>query len=177
MLKFSPAFIALVFFMAAGIAPATQAFQGRSDEIISSTTAGEMVVLLKSFGWEAEITTDNAGGPDAVQITFNGYTSWLRLKDCPDNAPSQCGSLMFFSNWDLGRDVTQADMVKLNKYNDVNVVGRTYFIDKNGPKGDQVGIDFVISIKGGVTRQHLIQEVEHWDDIIDKFVETFRSQD
>jgi len=106
MIKFSPAFIALVFFMAAGFAPATQAFQGRSDEIISSTTAGEMAVLLKSFGWEAELVGDGEGVPDAVQISFNNYNSWLRLKNCLENVPERCGTLIFFANFDLGRKVS-----------------------------------------------------------------------
>jgi len=177
MLKFSPAFIALVFFMAAAIAPATQAFQGRSDEIISSTTAGEMVVLLKSFGWEAELVDDGEGVPDAVQINFNDYKSWLRLKNCLENAPERCRTLIFFANFNLGRKVSAQDMAILNTYNDENVVGRAYYLEKQDQdNADQIGIDFRISLNGGVTREHLTLEAEKWDEVIDTFVAGYRDE-
>ncbi len=172
MLKFSPAFIALVFFMAAGIAPATQAFQGRSDEIISSTTAGEMAVLLKSFGWEAELVDDGEGVPNAVQISFNDYKSWLRLKNCLGNVPERCGTLIFFANFNLGRKVSNQDSVILNSYNDKNVIGRAYYLEND----NQIGIDFRISLNGGVTREHLTLEAEKWDEVIDTFVGTYKDQ-
>ena len=177
MLKFSPAFIALVFFMAAGIAPATQAFQGRSDEIIYNTTAGEMAVLLKSFGWEVELVDDGEGVPDAIQINFNNYKSWLRLKNCLENVPERCGTLIFFANFNLGRKVSSQDMVILNSYNDKNVIGRAYYLEKpDQDNNDQIGIDFRISLNGGVTREHLTLEAKKWDEVIDTFVETHKNQ-
>lgn len=177
MLKFSPVFIALVFFMAAGFAPATHAFQGRTDEIISYTTAGDMAVLLKSFGWEAELVDDGEGVPDAVQISFNNYNSWLRLKNCFENVPERCRTLIFFANFDLGKKVSSQDMVILNSYNDKNVIGRAYYLEKQDRENnDQIGIDFRISLNGGVTREHLALEAEKWDEVIDIFVETYKNQ-
>jgi len=177
MLKFSPAFIALVFFMAAGIAPVTQAFQGRSDEIISSTTAGEMAVLLKSFGWEAKLEDDGEGVPDLIRISFNNYKSWLRLKNCLESVPERCRTLIFFANFNLGRKVSSQDMVILNSYNDKNVIGRAYYLEiQDQDNNDQIGIDFRISLNGGVTREHLTLEAEKWDEVIDTFVETYKNQ-
>lgn len=177
MLKFSPAFIALVFFMAAGTMPAIQAFQGRSDEIIYSTTIGEMAVLLKSFGWEAELVDDGEGVPDAVQISFNNYNSWLRLKNCLESVPERCRTLIFFANFDLGRKVSTQELVIVNTYNDEKVVGRAYYLENTEQDNDdQVGIDFRISLNGGVTREHLTLETGNWDEVIDEFVAGFRDQ-
>lgn len=68
-------------------------------------------------------------------------------------------------------------MVILNSYNDKNVIGRAYYLEKpDQDNNDQIGIDFRISLNGGVTREHLTLETKKWDEVIDKFVETYKNQ-
>ena len=171
-------FIVLGCFMASTAPPGAKAFQDAqgagTPEIISRVTALEMVDLLRGFGWESEIIEDNEGDPDRVRIEFNDYSSWLIFKDCFGSAPPRCSTLLFFANFDLGRRILPSDPEIMNKYNDTKVIGRAYFLKKPEQESDQIGIDFRISLEGGVTREHLILESRKWEGAINAFVANFQ---
>ena len=180
MRNFSYIFIVLGCFMASTAPPGVKAFQDAQGagppEIISRVTALEMVDLLRGFGWESEIIEDNEGDPDFVRIEFNDYSSWLIFKDCLESAPPRCSTLLFFANFDLGRRILPSDPEIMNKYNDTKVIGRAYFLKKPEQESDQIGIDFRISLAGGVTREHLTLESRKWESAIDTFVENFHEE-
>lgn len=158
--------------------PGAKAFQGAqaaaTAEIISRVTVQEMADLLSGFGWEASVWEDDKEPSDFVQIKFNDYTSWLTLKDCFEGASPKCSTLLFFANFDLGRRISSGDSEILNKYNDTKVIGRAYFLKKPEQEMDQIGIDFRISLEGGVTREHLTLEARKWEGAIDDFIANFR---
>lgn len=77
---------------------------------------------------------------------------------------------MFFANFDLGRDVSSGDYRAVNKFNESQVFGRAYVIERQS----QVGVDYVIELGGGVTEEHLAENIGRWADVISAFVEKFR---
>lgn len=171
-------FIVLGCFIALAAPPGAKAFQAGQaaspSEIISRVTPAEMVDLLREFGWEAKIIEDDDGASDSVQINFNDYSSWLIFRDCLESAPARCGTLLFFANFDLGRRILPGDPEIMNKYNDTKVIGRAYFLKKPQQGTDQIGIDFRVSLEGGVTREHLILESRKWEGAINAFVTNFQ---
>lgn len=171
-------FIVLGCVLASTASPGAKAFQDTqgagTSEIVSRVTALEMVDVLRGFGWEAEIIEGDDGASDSVQINFNDYSSWLIFRDCLESAPARCSTLLFFANFDLGRRILPSDPEIMNKYNDTKVIGRAYFLEKPEQDSDQIGIDFRISLAGGVTREHLILESRKWEGAINAFVTNFQ---
>lgn len=173
-------FIVLVSFLVFLALPGAKAMQSGqavdASEIISDVTFQEMVDLLKGFGWAAKVWENDEEPPEFVQIKFNEYTSWLTFKDCIEGIQPRCATLLFFANFDLGRRISSNDPEVLNKYNDTKVIGRAYFLKKPEEDQDQIGIDFRISLEGGVTREHLRLEAGKWEGAINDFVANFREE-
>jgi len=52
-------------------------------------------------------------------------------------------------------------------------MGRAYYLDYEEENKDQIGVDFRISLNGGVTRNHLAQEAKAWEDVIQSFMDHY----
>lgn len=160
-------FIAFVTHLEAN---AYQAGRTNSPQILSEITKAEMAEVLSSFGWEV------IDLPTALEIKVNDITGFITLKDCTEGTPERCKTLIFYANFDLGREILAKDSEVVNTYNDTKILGRAYFLEFSEPDSDQVGVDFRISLKGGVTREHLVQESLNWGTILNNFVEFFREK-
>ncbi|MEO1135992.1 MAG: YbjN domain-containing protein, partial [Pseudomonadota bacterium] len=79
--------------------------------------------------------------------------------------------LMFFAEFELGRDETPGDYRIVNGFNDQQVFGRAFVL----PKVDKVGVDYVIELGGGVSEKHLTENVGRWADVLAEFLTTFQA--
>jgi len=139
-------------------------------QVISDVTKTEMIALLRGFGWEIDEIADVE---DAMGIKTNDISSFLRLKDCNEAPQNRCQTLIFFANFDLGANVTSKNAEVINEFNDLKVMGRAYYLDYEEENEDQIGVDFRISLNGGVSRNHLAQEAKAWEDVIQSFMDHY----
>jgi len=84
--------------------------------------------------------------------------------------PLACENLVFFANFPLGRTVTADDFRIVNRFNDSQVFGRAYILESR----QTVGVDYVIDLGGGVSEDHLAQNISRWADVIAAFVASFQ---
>jgi len=170
-------FIFLGFLLVWATTPGARAFQddqgAAPPEIIYGVTAAEMDDWFRGFGWESEILEADDEGRPNIQIKFNDYTSFLKFRHCTTAVPGRCSTLLFFANFDLGRRISANDPEVLNNYNDRYVMGRAYYLKKPDEDVDQIGVDFRISVEGGVTGRYLALEAVKWEEVISDFVANF----
>lgn len=163
-----------------GFSQTAGAFQGAGSEttleIQKGVTLEELETALNLFGWEAKILIPEEGDPEFVEIHFEDIESWATLRDCDDPSAGGCQTVLFFANFSLGRKLEMADIEILNSYNDEFVVGRAYFLKKEGEDPDEVGVDLRVSLKGGVTRLHFNEEAAGWETVVFNFIGAFQGE-
>ena len=84
-------------------------------------------------------------------------------------SPAACENLLFLANFNLGRDVTPDDYVIVNRFNDSQLFGRAYVLAGT----NQVGVEYVLEMGGGVSTDHIAQNVARWSNIIRAFISNF----
>ena len=157
--------IKLVFAaLAALMACATSAMANNTDAV----TSDQLEEILSDAGLGPTMTEDAATGAPVANGTIGEIQFWVRALDCA-GSPAACENLVFFANFNLGRDVTQTDYRVVNSFNDSQIFGRAYIIEKE----NQVGVDYVIELGGGVSPEHLTKNISRWADVISAFVEKF----
>jgi len=143
-----------------------------SAQTTSAITADELESVLQAAGLTPTVTEDAATGAPVANGTVGEILFWVRAMDC-SGSPAACENLVFFANFDLGRSVSATDYRVVNNFNDSQVFGRAYLLERQ----NQVGVDYVVELGGGVTNDHLTQNVSRWADVIDAFVKKFSSGD
>ena len=97
-------------------------------------TGSQLKQALSQAGFSADIVKDKKSD----KLVLKGTTKLsggqkinfiLRTRDCKGK-PLACETLMFFANFDLGREIKPADFKTLNKFNDTSVFGRSYALEK-----------------------------------------------
>ncbi len=141
-------------------------------QTVESVTAETLESVLEGAGLGPSMTEDASSGAPVANASVGEVQFWVRALDC-SGAPAACENLVFFANFDLGRSVTATDYRVINNFNDSQVFGRAYIIEKQ----NQVGVDYVIDLGGGVTEQHLTNNISRWADVVAAFVEKFSSGD
>ncbi|MFQ5562006.1 MAG: YbjN domain-containing protein [Parvularculaceae bacterium] len=136
----------------------------------TALTADEMELVLTEAGLNPTITKDASTGAPVASGKLGQITFWVRALDC-SGEPAACATLVFFANFDLGRQITHTDYRIINNFNDKQVFGRAYIIESQA----QVGVDYVIELDGGVSRDHVTQNVARWADVVAAFLDNFRS--
>ena len=112
---------------------------------------------------------DSASGAPVANGTAGEISFYVRALSC-SGAPAACENLVFFANFDLGREASTSDYQIVNSFNDSHVFGRAYVLaNKN-----QVGVDYVIELGGGVTEEHLSENVGRWGRCDFSIVAKFR---
>ena len=137
---------------------------------VSAVTADELEAALSAAGLSPSMLEDAANGAPVANGTAGEFSFFVRGLDC-SGTPSACETLMFFANFDLGRTASAGDFRVVNKFNDSQVFGRAYVIEAQS----QVGVDYVVELGGGVSKDHLEQNVSRWADVIAAFVDQFRT--
>ena len=137
-------------------------------EITTAMTAGEIESALNEAGLETQMSADGSSGDPVIVARGDGVTFVVRALDC-SGRPSRCAKLLFFANFSLGRSVAEGDYRVVNKFNDSQVFGRAYILEGR----NQVGVDYLIELDGGVTTDHVAGGVARWSDVIKTFVTEF----
>ncbi|MEQ1931892.1 MAG: YbjN domain-containing protein, partial [Parvularculaceae bacterium] len=92
----------------------------------------------------------------------------VRALNC-SGSPAACENLLFLANFDLERPVTPDDYLIINKFNDSQLFGRAYVLANTS----QVGVEYVLEMGGGVSSEHIAQNVGRWANIIGAFLGNF----
>lgn len=143
---------------------------GAQAQSIGAVTAGELEAALAEAGLGPNMLEDAATGAPVANGKAGEFSFFVRALNC-SGAPAACEDLVFFANFDLGRPATAADFRIVNDFNDSAVFGRAYVLETQ----DQVGVDYVIELGGGVSEAHLAKNIGRWADVISAFVEKFRA--
>jgi hypothetical protein len=134
----------------------------------AALTGEELAAVLGAAGLSAEVIEDAKTGAPVATAAAGTITFWVRALDCA-GAPKACSTLMFFANFDLGREEAPADYQTVNAFNDRQVFGRAYLI----PAKNLVGVDYVMELQGGVAPDHIAANIARWVDVIDAFIAHF----
>jgi hypothetical protein len=153
---------------AAMLAAASTAAQAQTK---SALTGEELAGVLSAAGLEAQIIEDAKTGAPVATARAGQIEFWVRALDCA-GAPKACSTLMFFANFDLGREAAAADYKAVNAFNDRQVFGRAYLL----PAKNLVGVDYVIELQGGVSADHIANNIARWTDVIDAFIAHFSDE-
>ncbi|MBY0420664.1 MAG: YbjN domain-containing protein [Parvularculaceae bacterium] len=130
----------------------------------SAITATELQTLLRSAGLPGEVVDDAARGIGA-ESSVGDIRFAVQALNC-QGAPRACSTLMFYAHFDLGRPAGPRDFEAVNRFNDGQVFGRAY-VRKDR---DQVGVDYVVELDGGVTPDHLARNVDRWRKVVTEFL-------
>ena len=137
-------------------------------QLIDRVTGDQLEAALSSANLNPKIISDSATGAPVAKGKAGQFEFYVRAMSCT-GSPSACENLMFFANFQLGRGVTAQDYQIVNQFNESQVFGRAYVI---GAK-NEVGIDYVVELGGGVSEAHLSENIGRWADVISAFVEKF----
>ncbi len=154
---------------AAGAAFAMALCGGAGAQTLNGVTADQLESVLAEAGLNPDMMADSASGAPVAQGKAGQFGFYVRALSC-SGAPKNCETLVFFANFELGREVTPADYRVVNGFNDSQVFGRAYVLEGTG----EVGVDYVIELNGGVTEEHLSQNIARWADVISAFVSKFQ---
>jgi hypothetical protein len=136
----------------------------------NALTSAEIETVLSDAGMAVTMMEDAASGAPVASAQAGQVQFWVRAIDCK-GAPKACSTLVFFANFELGRAATQADYEIVNRFNDSQVFGRAYLL----PARNEVGVDYVIELDGGVAPGHISANVARWADVIAAFISHFSS--
>ena len=139
-------------------------------EVKTSLTAAELESVLADAGLSPSMLLDAATGAPVANGRAGEIQFWVRALDCA-GAPKACENLLFFANFSLGRQITARDYLVINDFNESQVFGRAYIIEG----ANEVGVDYVIELGGGVAEEHLARNIARWSDVIAAFIEKFRA--
>ncbi len=140
-----------------------------SAQIVDSVNGEQLEAALNAAELSPTMMEDSASGAPVASGTAGEFSFFVRALSC-SGTPAACENLVFFANFDLGREATASDYRIVNSFNDSQVFGRAYVLaNKN-----QVGVDYVIELGGGVTEEHLSENIGRWSDVVDAFFAKFR---
>ena len=138
-------------------------------QTISGVTASELETILEDAGLSPDMRTDSADGTPVAVGKIGDYTFIVRALNC-SGTPKSCSELLFFANFPLGRQPTVRDLLALNEFNETQVFGRAYLLPNTGTSAE-VGVDYVIELDGGVSEDHVSNNITRWGDVVAAFVE------
>lgn len=141
------------------------------NEILTSVSPSQAETMLESQGWQSEIFFSDDKTSVAVLAVVGEINIVLSLRNCADNTNFDCETLLFFANFDLDNPITGEQQAQINNFNDSNLTGRAYYtlpIDETPPR---IGLDMRISLKGGVTKEHLVYETLEFKSALDTLLQ------
>ena len=139
-------------------------------QVIDRITAEDLETALQAAGLNPTIIPEANGGFPVAKGQAGEFEFYVRGLNC-SGSPMACEELMFFANFELGREATPNDYRIVNGFNDSQVFGRAFVLQNTG----EVGVDYVIELGGGVTQDHLTENIGRWADVISAFVTKFQA--
>lgn len=158
--------------MAATMVATAQLFwcASASAQMADRLTSDDILAVLEQAGFEVTMSTDKNNGTPVARASAGDLVFVVRAMDC-DGTPLACSQLILFANFDLNRDTTDSDFKIVNDFNDSSLDGRAYVLDRT----NQIGIDFVVDLSGGVSPDHIADRLSRWEGIVSRFISDFRS--
>ncbi len=138
----------------------------------AALTGEDLAAVLTGAGLQADVIEDARTRAPVATAQAGPVQFWVRALDCA-GAPKACSTLMFFANFELGREAAAADYKAVNAFNDRQVFGRAYLL----PAKNLVGVDYVMELDGGVSPAHISANIARWIDVIDAFIAHFSSDE
>lgn len=136
---------------------------------IDAVTADELEAALAEAGLNPTMMADSANGAPVAYGKAGETNFFVRAMSCSGN-PVSCEELIFFANFPLGAAPTAGDYRVVNKFNDSSVFGRGFILEST----NEVGVDYVVDLGGGVSKEHLARNIARWADVIAAFVAKFQ---
>ena len=152
------------------VSVSTGVHAGAFAQSISGVTGEQLKTVLEEAGLSPQIFEDAQTGAPVGSGTAGEFKFFVRALDCGGD-PLACENLLFFANFPLGRSATQQDFQIVNGFNESKVFGRAYVLKG----GEEVGVDYVIELSGGVSEEHLSDNISRWGDVVAAFVNDFRA--
>ena len=147
-----------------------------SAQVKTALTGDEIAGVLSDAGLSATAMSDFRTGAPVFKVDSEVGEFYVRALDCGGAREVACATLVLFRNFSLQEGKAAPmhyDIV--NEYNETKLSGRAYVLKGTGPAGeDQVGIDYVVELDGGVSKEHLARRIALWTDIVRTFVQKFR---
>ncbi|WP_425410733.1 YbjN domain-containing protein [Hyphococcus sp.] len=153
-----------------GLAATALGISTASADMIDRINGDQLKNVLEDAGLATEIIPDASTGAPVGKSQAGDYGFYVRALSC-SGAPASCETLVFFANFELGRPISESDYRIVNSFNESQVFGRAYAI----PNTQEVGVDYVIELDGGVSEDHLAQNISRWADVISAFVAKFQA--
>jgi putative sensory transduction regulator len=139
-----------------------------SQSIADSMTAEQIGAALEEAGFDVTMSEDRDSGHPVARGNIGNLVFIVRAMDC-EGSPLACRQLLLFANFDLGRDITDQDFRIVNGFNDSAMDGRAYVLERT----NQIGIDFIIDLSGGVSNNHIAHRLSRWEGVIATFIDQF----
>ena len=137
------------------------------DGVRAALTARQIADALTEAGLSPTMIKDReTGNPVATGSLDGGLVFVARAMECR-GLPKACAQVVLFANFDLGREVDPGDFAVVNAFNEGNLNGRAYVLAGR----DQVGVDYVIDLTGGVTAAHVAAKLARWPAVVGDFKE------
>ena len=153
----------------AGAIAAAFIFGAAQAQTLGAVTADQLEEALTAAGLDPSMMEDQATGAPVAQGKAGQFGFYVRALSC-SGSPKSCETLVFFANFELGREAAPSDYRIVNGFNDSQVFGRAYVLEGT----QEVGVDYVIELNGGVSEEHLSQNISRWADVIAAFVSKFQ---
>jgi hypothetical protein len=134
----------------------------------SALTPDEVMSVLDAAGLKPRLSQDLATGAPVFLGSAGNINFVVRALNC-SGSPAACENLLFIANFDLERPVAPEDYVAINRFNDSQLFGRAYVLAGS----NQVGVEYVLEMGGGVSTDHIAQNVARWASIIGAFISNF----
>jgi len=141
---------------------------------INSLSSDKIEEILNDAGFSPEMRTDSRTGAPVAVGQIGEHQFVMRALNCA-GTPKSCKELMFFANFPLGRRFNIQDFVSVNKFNEAQVFGRAYLLRSSPQENGSVGVDYVIELDGGVSAEHVTNNVSRWGDVVAAFIEAMTS--
>ncbi len=159
-----------VLFWLPGLAQAQPRDMARdmASNMADSLTAAQIGAALEEAGFEVTMSEDRDSGHPVARGNIGNLVFIVRAMDC-EGSPLACRQLLLFANFDLGREITDRDFRIVNGFNDSAMDGRAYVLERT----NQIGIDFIIDLSGGVSNNHIAHRLSRWEGVIANFIDQF----
>lgn len=158
----------MVRFGVAAVLAALMSLSPAGAQTKNAVTGAELEAILSGAGLAVKVIEDASTRAPVAHVQAGAVQYWVRALDC-SGSPKACSTLVFFANFELGRAVAASDYEIVNRFNDSQVFGRAYLL----PGRNQVGVDYVIELDGGVSMDNITGNVSRWADVINAFIGHF----
>ena len=142
--------------LVAGLLFAAPAAWAEDDEVFRAITGEDLVDILQSQGFGAQLEYDSYGDPmiiaEAGTLTFHILTY-----GCNASREPSCARLQLYAQFLLPDGASESDIALMNAYNQQFLFGRAY-IDPYG----SATVDYTINLNQGVTEDNLVDNLNIW---------------